>query len=247
MNIHIYPPRNQGFMEWGAQLNGHIPVSCGKTPDEKEVGPLFYWNWFRVSDYFSSPIQYHHRFEILTYMLQGTMEHDDVKGKVYRVSRGGVHVLQTATGGCHQERFLGPRAHGFQIWFDPKRSQSVRDLPRHRGYQSSAFSVKQKGGVRVRQIIGDNSPIVLKTDVSMIDLELEHRASTSLTLAPFRLMTMFIVEGQGNLNDGLGYFQKGDFVAVYSTESDAEDVHLQTSHNGYLRAVIVDVRQYDFA
>ena len=144
----------------GNRLNGHVPVSCGKTPDEKEVGPLFYWNWFRVSDYFSSPIQYHHRFEILTYMLQGTMEHD-VKGKVYRVGRG-VHVLQTATGACHQERLIGARAHGFQIWFDPKRYQSMRDLPGHSGYQSSAFSVKQKGGVRVRLIVGDHSPIVLK-------------------------------------------------------------------------------------
>ena len=43
----------------------------------------------------------------------------------------------------------------------------------------------------------------------MIDLELEHRASTSLTLEPSRVMTMFIVEGQGNINDGLGHFQKG--------------------------------------
>lgn len=101
----------------------------------------------------------HDHFEILTFMLSGTLEHRDSAGNEGRLRAGDVQLISSGTGIKHSERNPAPQepTHLFQIWLhgnaddSPPRYQLLQDALRTaHGPRLVASPVEQTGTLQLR-------------------------------------------------------------------------------------------------
>src|SRR5258706_4644650 len=99
--------------------NGRIrerrPVLTNRRNGEQRWGPLFYWAWDKSDGGFIA--EHPHRgFEIVSYVLEGSIEHRDSLGTWKALTAGSIQVMQTNAGVSHSERFPeGVHSELFQI------------------------------------------------------------------------------------------------------------------------------------
>jgi redox-sensitive bicupin YhaK (pirin superfamily) len=107
-----------------------------------------------------APDHPHRGFETVTYMLEGTMEHEDSAGHAGRIGPGDVQWMTAGSGVIHSEmpieeiRRDGGRVHGFQVWVNlPAKEKMIP--PRYQEYAADQIpEVHHDDGVTVRVIAG---------------------------------------------------------------------------------------------
>ena len=107
-----------------------------------------------------SPDHPHRGFETVTYMIDGTMEHEDSAGHAGRIGPGDVQWMTAGAGVIHAEmpteeiRRNGGRLHGFQVWVNlPKKDKMIK--PKYQEYTAKRIpEIRHDDGVTVRVIAG---------------------------------------------------------------------------------------------
>jgi redox-sensitive bicupin YhaK (pirin superfamily) len=122
-------------------LNAHYHFSFADyfDPQRMGVGKLRVWNDDTIEPHTGFPPHGHRDMEIVTYIREGAITHEDSLGNVGRTEAGQVQVMSAGTGIRHAEynREDGPTTL-FQIWILP-RAQGLaprwetRDFPRTHG------------------------------------------------------------------------------------------------------------------
>jgi hypothetical protein len=101
----------------------------------------------------------HAHFEILTFMLSGTLEHTDSAGHAGRLAAGDVQLISAGTGISHSERNPDPLqpTHLFQIWLHgnaddapPRYQRLAGALAITSGQRLVAAPVAQEGVLQLR-------------------------------------------------------------------------------------------------
>jgi redox-sensitive bicupin YhaK (pirin superfamily) len=121
-----------------------------------EMGPAQYAPGKAVG----APSHPHRGFETVTYMLSGSMVHEDSTGTKAVIKKGGVQWMTAGSGVIHSElptddmMKLGGRMHGFQLWVNLPAAQKMID-PRYQGYEAEEMATVQltKGG-HIRVVAG---------------------------------------------------------------------------------------------
>jgi redox-sensitive bicupin YhaK (pirin superfamily) len=121
-----------------------------------EMGPAEYAPGKAVG----APSHPHRGFETVTYMLSGSMVHEDSTGTKAVIKKGGVQWMTAGSGVIHSElptddmMKLGGRMHGFQLWVNLPAAQKMID-PRYQGYEAEEMATVQltKGG-HIRVVAG---------------------------------------------------------------------------------------------
>lgn len=131
MHIQVFSAEQQGV---GAFDGGNfIEQRAISFPREKtavdRVGPLFYWAWGHATNVAEIGMHPHKAFEIVTYVIEGRVEHRDSLGSLETVTDGGAQVIQAGSGVSHAEAFRNAGTEAMQIWFEPHLSQTVKNLP----------------------------------------------------------------------------------------------------------------------
>jgi redox-sensitive bicupin YhaK (pirin superfamily) len=131
--------------------------------------------------------------EIVTYVRQGAVTHEDSTGNVGRTVAGDVQVMSAGTGISHSEhnRDADPLKL-FQIWL----------LPRHRGgtprWDSRKFPKADRAGRLIELASGDPTnadTLSIRADARVLGATL--LAGTTLTHAPARFRHAYIAPAQG--------------------------------------------------
>lgn len=245
MEIRIYTVDEQGKGYFG---NGEIvenkPIGFPHEQSAvKRVGPLFYWAWAKSLKTFEIPLHPHSGFEILSYVLTGTIGHRDTLGNMQKVTTGGAQIMQTGSGAQHAEE-LGKDSEMFQIWFEPHLSQATKRPPTYNQYEHEEFPVHEVDGVSVKSIVGGDAPIQLVTDARMYDIEIPSGRSLSLPLPAGYAHAAVIISGSGTVGavdagHSHAAIQNSDFVI---TTSDTDRTALyQASAQEALRLVLIQV------
>jgi redox-sensitive bicupin YhaK (pirin superfamily) len=107
-----------------------------------------------------APDHPHRGFETVTYVLEGTMEHEDSAGHAGRIGPGDVQWMTAGGGVIHSEmpsaelQRDGGRLHGFQVWVNlPAKKKMVK--PRYQEFSADQIpTVALDHGVTVRVIAG---------------------------------------------------------------------------------------------
>lgn len=246
MEIQIYTVNEQGKGHFG---NGEIvenkPIGFPREGSAvKRVGPLFYWAWAKSLQTFEIPLHPHSGFEILSYVLTGTVGHRDTLGNLQKVTTGGAQIMQTGSGAYHAEE-LGQDTEMFQIWFEPYLNQAIKRPPTYNQYDHEDFPVQFVDGVEVKRIIGPEAPIQLVTDSRMSDIAIPAGSSYSLDLPSGYAQATVVVAGSGIVGDAdssqsnAAPVKKGDFI-VTTSQADST-VHYQASEHEPLRLVLIQV------
>lgn len=249
MHIAVYSPNEQGKGHFGSgEIVENKPIGFPHEHSAvKRVGPLFYWAWAKSLATFEIPLHPHSGFEIISYVLTGTVGHRDTLGNLQQVSTGGAQVMQTGSGVYHAEE-LPAGTEMFQIWFEPHLARAVKEAPTYHQYDHEQFPVEEADGVRIKHVIGPQAPIRLVTDAEMADIEIAAGQSWTYSLPDGYALAAVVVSGRGTAwpqrqADGRAAdnapLETGDFTVV--TTNGTESVVFQADPGESLRLVAIRV------
>jgi quercetin 2,3-dioxygenase len=100
----------------------HFSFANYHDPARMGWGAIRVWNDDEIAPNSGFPPHPHRDMEIITYVRQGAITHQDSMGNVGRTQAGDVQVMSAGTGVRHAEYNLEPgKTTIFQIWIEPKR------------------------------------------------------------------------------------------------------------------------------
>lgn len=125
---------------------------------------LFYWAhaW---SDKGSTIGEHPHQgFEIMTFVIEGEIEHYDNKHQGWKkLRKGDAQIIRAGDGITHAEK-LNPGAHMFQIWMDPNLQKTLRKPASYNDYSSDVFPVTEHNGLTIKTYKDGVGPIEMDTE-----------------------------------------------------------------------------------
>lgn len=181
--------------------------------DPSELDPFLLFDDFRNEH----PEQYkqgfpwhpHRGIETITYVLSGTVEHQDSLGNTGRLGAGDVQWMTAGSGIMHQEMPEGNatgQMHGFQLWANLP-SDLKMTAPRYQDVTSSDIpEITDDDGTTVRVIVGNfwgkSGPVDgIAADPQYLDITVPAGVKKTFPIDTRRKAFAYIFEGQGAFAD----------------------------------------------
>lgn len=193
----------------------HFTFDASGNPNHAALGSLVVWNDDEIAPGTGFPLHRHRNLEIITYVRQGTVSHQDSVGGVGTVEAGNVQVMSAGTGIQHSEYNAGDvPLKIFQIWIVPREQGKP---PR---WDTRPFPKTDRSGRLIALASGspdDEGALPIRGDARVLGGTLNAGHSLSYSLGSGRYA--YLVPAVGDvLVNGLRVNQ-GDGVAV-SFESE---------------------------
>jgi hypothetical protein len=169
----------------------------------------------RPADYLAGfPWHPHRGIETITYVLAGTVAHNDSLGNSGTLGAGDVQWMTSGSGILHQEMPKGDpngRMHGFQLWANLP-SHLKMSKPRYQDVQSAAVpEIIDDDGTRVRVVCGDfwgkTGPVDgIAADPRYLDVYVPPGKRKVLPVELERHAFAYVFEGSGSFRDASAPF-----------------------------------------
>ena len=131
---------NHGWLD----AHHHFSFADYYDPGRMGVGPLRVWNDDTIAPDSGFPMHPHRDMEIITYVRQGAVTHQDHLGNHGRTAAGDIQVMSAGKGILHAEFNREPEDTTlFQIWIVPAKSGIA---PR---WEQRAFPTAERAGLMV--------------------------------------------------------------------------------------------------
>jgi redox-sensitive bicupin YhaK (pirin superfamily) len=198
--ITIRKAEERGHFDFG-WLNTYHTFSFGDYHDPKHTHfrTLRVINEDLVQPGHGFPTHGHRDMEIITYILQGALQHRDSMGTGSIIRRGDAQRMSAGTGVTHSEANPSPDTpvHLLQIWIFP-REQGLQPE-----YEEKKFSDDEKRN-QLRLIVspdGEDGAVRIHQDAQIYASLLEESQSVVHTLADGRSAWLQVAAGSVTLND----------------------------------------------
>lgn len=224
LKIRLSEDRGHAQHGW---LDSHHTFSFANYHDPRFVGfrSLLVINEDRVEPAQGFGRHGHQDMEILSYVIEGALEHKDSMGTGSVLKPGDVQVMSAGTGVLHSE-FNGSKTekvHFLQIWMHPDQK---RLKPR---YEEKHFSLEQKTN-RLKLIgskTGRDGSVVIHQDIDLYASILEPQQRVEHTIRNGSGVWVQIIHGSVNVNgtqmkagDGLAVEEETKLTLVGDTNSE---------------------------
>lgn len=156
------------------------------------------------------PMHGHRDMEIITYILEGALKHEDSMGNGSIIRPGDVQRMTAGTGVRHSEKNAsdGERVHLLQIWILPNADNLTP------GYEQKAFSEDERRG-QLRLIASSDArdgSVQVNQNVSVFASILNAGQEVERTMDPVRYAWIQVARGSIAVNDETA--AQGDGVVV---------------------------------
>ena len=203
----------------------HFSFASYYDPSNMNWGALRVWNDDEIAPNTGFPPHPHSDMEIITYVRDGAITHQDNLGNKGRTVAGDVQVMSAGSGIRHAEYNLEPETTRiFQIWIEPKTfggAPSWGSKPFPKGDRSGKFVTLASG------FSDDADALPIRTDARVLGATLKAGETTTYALGKTRsgylVPAVGTVEVNGvtlNARDGAG-IKNEDVITVTALE-DAE-------------------------
>ena len=208
--IRIRRSAERGYADFGWLKSRHT-FSFGNYHDQKFMGfgPLRVINEDRVEPGRGFGEHSHQNMEILSWVLDGALQHKDSIGTGAVIVPGEMQRMTAGTGITHSEFNHSSKegVHFLQIWILPAK-QGLRP-----GYEQRNFSAKLDGKlVLVASADGRDESVVIHQDVDLYVARLATDAQLAHTFRPGRIGWVQVARGSIEL-DGQS-LEQGDGAAI---------------------------------
>ena len=203
------------FAELGGAQHGwldtrhHFSFADYHDPARMHWGRLRVWNDDTIAPHSGFPAHPHRDMEIVTYVREGAISHQDSLGNRGRTEAGDVQVMSAGTGIVHSEYNLEDTATRiFQIWIIPDESglpPAWGSKPFPRGERAGAFVTLASG-------LGDADALPIRADARLVAATLLAGQSAEYALGAGR--KAYLVPASGRLEVNGVSAAAGDGVAV---------------------------------
>jgi redox-sensitive bicupin YhaK (pirin superfamily) len=203
------------------------------------VDPFLLLDHMGPSDYgpgeaVGAPDHPHRGFETVTYMLEGTFEHQDSSGGGGYLGPGDVQWMTAGAGIVHSElpaeriRREGGRVHGLQLWVNLPRADKMAP-PRYQEIKSDTIPVAEPAaGARVNVVAGDvfgvRGPVDTHSPIVYLHVTLSPGASLDVPIPPGHRAMAYVIRGRGQFGDAKTAGAEAELVLFAGDEGD---VHLE--------------------
>ncbi len=210
----------------------HFSFANYHDPDRMHWGRIRVWNDDEIAAGTGFDPHPHRDMEIVTYVRQGAITHQDSMGNKGRTAAGDVQVMSAGTGVVHAEYNLEPETTTlFQIWILPDRrgakpSWGAKQFPKER--RDAAFEVLASGRD------GDEGALRINADAAVMAATLKAGQTLRQALAPGRVAYLVAPRGAITVNgvaaearDGVAIRDEAE-IAITARE-DAELVMVEAA------------------
>jgi redox-sensitive bicupin YhaK (pirin superfamily) len=199
-------------------------------PARRSLGPFVFIDHYRhrsrrgIGD---SPHP-HAGIEVLSYILDGGVEHRDSLGNVDHLSSGDAQWIRAGRGIIHVERPDGGR-HGLQLWTNLPPAQKHAE-PAYASFRAADIPLFDRNGAQVRVVTGNightSGPIQLATPTVFAHATLAAGASVTIPTNEADELGLYVTDGSveitgsGVLGQGsLAVLTSGDCVRVIAAKN----------------------------
>jgi len=212
MKIVRIPEQGKGAFNNGEILENKpigFPQDGG---DLKPYSNLFYWAhaWTDVGSTIGE--HPHQGFEIMSFVLEGEIEHYDSQQKGWNtLPKGSAQVIRSRSGISHAEK-MNKGSQMLQIWLDPDLNKTIHQSASYDDYLTDAFSVVIESGMALKTYAGEGGPMNLDTPgVEIKEIGMKSGSHT-LQVDSEKVHSLFLIHGSVKIdNEHLG---KGDFAVL---------------------------------
>jgi len=162
--------------------------------------PFVLWDHFTVKPGSGFPDHPHRGFEAITYMFSGSMKHTDNLGNDSQITAGGAQRFTAGKGIIHSE-MPGSEGNnqGIQLWINlPSRLKKME--PEYQEVLTENIPEDESEGVRVRTIVGETSPLKLRTMVEYAEVNIESGKTWKKIIAQGMRGFIYLVKGSLDVN-----------------------------------------------
>jgi redox-sensitive bicupin YhaK (pirin superfamily) len=169
------------------------------TPGRVSIGPFVFLDHYRHRSArgIGDKPHPHAGIEVVSYLLEGGVEHRDSAGFRDRLGPGDAQWIRAGSGILHAEQPLGGR-HGLQLWTSLPRAQKFAE-PAYASYREADIPRVQLPGATLTVIAGRladaEGPLVLATPTIFALLHLDPGARAQLTVDEAAELGLYILEG----------------------------------------------------
>jgi len=185
---------NHGWLD----AKHHFSFANYYEPDRMGWGAIRVWNDDTIAAKTGFPPHPHADMEIITYVREGAITHEDNQGNRGRTEAGDVQVMSAGTGIRHSEYNLEPEATRiFQIWL----------IPNQRGgkpaWGAKPFPKDDRSGRFVTLASGyeeDKDALPIRTDGRVLGANLKAGETAEYTLGSMRHAYLVPAKGKVEVN-----------------------------------------------
>ncbi|KGK83642.1 pirin [Stutzerimonas degradans] len=209
--IELRPHASLGHAHHGwLNARHHLSFADYHDPARMHWGRLRVWNDDTIAPQSGFPAHPHRDMEIITYVRQGAITHEDSLGNRGRTVAGDVQVMSAGTGIVHSEYNLeDEETRIFQIWIFPERSglaPSWGTRPFPRGERAGAFVTLASG------MPDDSEALPIRANARLVAATLAAGQSADYSIGNGR--KVYLVPASGRLDINGVQAAAGDGVAV---------------------------------
>ncbi|CAL1354036.1 unnamed protein product [Linum trigynum] len=173
----------------------------------KYFDPFLALDEFSVTAPAGFPDHPHRGFETVTYMLQGSVLHEDFEGHKGTIAAGDLQWMTAGRGIVHSEM---PAAQGtqkgLQLWINLSSKHKMIE-PRYQEISSKDIAeASNDDGVKVRVIAGEalgaKSPVYTRTPTMYLDFTLEPGARLQQPIPASWNAFVYVLDGEGGFGSG---------------------------------------------
>jgi redox-sensitive bicupin YhaK (pirin superfamily) len=171
-------------------------------PNNLRFGPLRVFNHDTIAGGGGFPTHPHREMEIVTYVLEGALEHKDSTGGRGLIRAGEVQRMTAGTGVAHSEFNASETdpARLLQIWLLPERAGLAPS------YEQKQFTAAERAGALLPIASGGNesntstSPVKIHQDATFYVSRLQAGDRVSHELKPGRRGFLYVIDGDITVN-----------------------------------------------
>jgi hypothetical protein len=173
----------------------------------------------------------HRDMEIVTYVLSGSLAHQDSMGNIKAIPPGDVQRMSAGTGVQHSEFNHAPDAttHLLQIWIEPNVTGVVPSYE-----QKTFLDTEKQGQLRlVASPDGAQGSVTIHADARLYAGLLDGNQSAQLTLAPNRKSHVHLVRGELDVN--------GQRLTAGDAALLADEIQVNLTHGKDAEVLVFDL------
>jgi redox-sensitive bicupin YhaK (pirin superfamily) len=189
----------------------HFSFASYYEPTRMGWGPIRVWNDDTIAANSGFPPHPHADMEIITYVREGAITHQDSMGNKGRTEAGDVQVMSAGSGIRHSEYNLeNETTRIFQIWIEPRErgaAPSWGAKPFPKGERSGQFVTLASGFEE------DVGALPIRTDARVVGATLKAGETADYSLGPTRRVYMVPARGSIEVNGVTLHARDGAAIA----------------------------------
>jgi redox-sensitive bicupin YhaK (pirin superfamily) len=220
------------MVQHGTGVNSNRAFPTDSYPHNLDPFVLFEQFYIDPDDGF--PMHPHRGFEIVSYMIEGGMEHEDSLGVANTAYENDAMRITTGSGIRHSEFPAdGQACTGLQLWVNLPQAEKDAE-PDYVDATADSLPTEERDGATVTTVIGEGSPVTLHTPMEYLDVSVTDAWTWSVP----EEWSGFLYGVSGNGTVEGHSFTDGDVLSV----TDARSVTLRGDES--LRVVAVSGRPH---